>query len=70
MPFQTYRYYHRISIGDEYTREYYRLTEEDKTINWKFHSRLRSLQIPVIYQYNINPRFDLLVGINRIMNFW
>jgi len=67
---ETYRYYHRMNNGDEYTSEYYRLTEEDKTINWEFRSRLRSLQIPVIYQYDINPRFDLLVGINRTMNFW
>ena len=67
---ETYRYYHNMRNGDEYTSEYYRLTEEDKTINWEFQSRLRSLQIPVIYQYDINPRFDLLVGISRTMNFW
>jgi hypothetical protein len=57
-------------VVNEHTHEYYRLTEEDKTINWEFRSRLRSLQIPVMYQYDINPRFDLLVGINRTMNFW
>ena len=67
---ETYRYYHRMNNGDQYTYEYYRLTEEDKTINWEFRSRLRSLQIPVIYQYEINPRFDLLVGVSRTMNFW
>lgn len=67
---ETYHYYHNIRNGDEYTSEYYRLTDEDKTINWEFSSRLRSLQIPVIYEYTINPRFDVLVGINRTMNFW
>lgn len=67
---ETYRYYHRISNGETYTHEYYYKTVEDKTINWKFNSRLRSLQIPVIYEYDINERFDLLVGINRKMNFW
>jgi hypothetical protein len=67
---ETYRYYHNIYNGNEHTHEYYRLTEEDKTINWKFRSHLRYLQIPVMYQYDINPRFDLLVWINRTMNFW
>lgn len=67
---ETYRYYHRISNDDTYTHEYYHKTIEDKTIRWNFDSKLRSVQIPVIYDYDINQRFDLLVGINRTMNFW
>jgi hypothetical protein len=67
---ETYRYYHRVNNSEEYTHEYYYLTDEDKTINWRFNSSLRSLQIPVIYEYDISPAFDLLVGINRKMNFW
>ena len=55
---------------DTVLNTYYHKTVEDKTINWEFTSRLRSLQIPVIYEYDINERFELLIGVNRIMNFW
>jgi hypothetical protein len=67
---ENYRYYHRISGGENYTSEDYHKSVEDKTIRWNFDSRLRSVQIPVFYQYNISKNFDLLTGINRTMNFW
>jgi hypothetical protein len=60
-----YEYYSNIQ-----NYEYYNKTIEDKTINWEFTSRLRSLQVPVIYEYTINNKFEMLLGINRIMNFW
>lgn len=67
---ETYSYWHNEYNSTINTYEYYIKTVEDKTINWEFDSRLRSLQIPVIYEYNINERFDLMVGINRRINFW
>lgn len=67
---ETYWYWYRESNNDTYTTERYYKTIEDKTIIWEFDSRLRSVQIPVICEYDINERFDIMIGINRTMNFW
>jgi len=67
---ETYRYYHRIRDEEEYTSESYYKTVEDKTIRWNFDSRMRTLQIPIIYEYDISKSFDLLAGVNRTMNYW
>jgi hypothetical protein len=51
------------------TNRYYHKTVEDKTINWEYETRLRSIQIPIMYEYAFNDRFEMLLGINRVMNF-
>ncbi|MGF1585673.1 MAG: hypothetical protein ACFCUM_10150 [Bacteroidales bacterium] len=67
---ESYYFYRSSYNSTDYSSEYYRKTVEDKTINWTFDSRLRSIQIPVIYDYDINDQFKIMLGINRIMNFW
>ncbi len=65
-------FYHQVYFygNDTTTWTQYNKTVEDKTINWEFASRLRSIQIPVIYEYDLNERWDFLIGLNRVMNFW
>ncbi len=50
--------------------EYYNKTVEDKTINWEYTTRLRSIQLPLIYEFLVGERFDVMAGISRTMNFW
>jgi len=67
---ESYYYYHSESDTYNSTYENYQKTIEEKTINWKYDTRLRSIQIPVIYEHDINDRFNILLGVNRTMNFW
>jgi hypothetical protein len=67
---ESYYYSHWESDTDFSTWENYQKAIEEKTIKWKFDSRLRSIHIPVIYEYDINNRLNILFGINRTMNFW
>ncbi len=50
--------------------EYYNKTVEDKTIKWDYTTRLRSIQLPVIYELRAGERFEVMAGISRTMNFW
>jgi len=49
--------------------EYYHKTIEDKTINWEYTSRLRTIQIPLLYELAMGERFGLLLGVSRSMSF-
>ncbi len=63
----TWRY---VQQNGENASEYYNKTVEDKTINWEYTTRLRSIQIPLIYEFLVGERFDVMAGISRTMNFW
>ncbi len=63
-------YYKYINNSNETISEYYRLADEDKTINWEYSTRMRTFQMPVFYQLAFKERYKILLGINRSMNFW
>lgn len=40
---------------------------EDKILEWNYNSRIWSLQIPVILNFNLSENFGLMLGVNRIL---
>lgn len=59
-----------VQQNGERVYESYNKVVEDKTINWEYDTRLRSIQIPLIYEFLAGERFDVMAGISRTMNFW
>lgn len=54
----------------ESSSTYYSKAIEDKTINWEYKTRLRSIQLPLMFEFGLGQRFEVLAGISRTMNFW
>ncbi|HPI71302.1 MAG TPA: hypothetical protein PLF99_08225, partial [Tenuifilaceae bacterium] len=67
---ESYHYWFYDDGNNSNTSEHYYKTVEDKSINWKFSSRLRSIHIPIVYESEISDRIEILLGMNRTMNFW
>lgn len=43
---------------------------EDKLLDWEYESTNWSLQIPIVFNFMLNENFELLLGLNRILNGW
>jgi hypothetical protein len=43
---------------------------EDKLLEWNYESQNWSLQIPIVFNFSINNKWELLLGLNRILNGW
>ena len=43
---------------------------EDKILNWTYNSKEWSLQIPLIFDFQLSPQWSLTVGINKILRNW
>ena len=67
---ESYYYWFYDDGNNSNASEHYYKTVEDKSINWKFSSRLRSIHIPIVYESKISDRIEILLGMNRTMNFW
>ncbi|MGD9899889.1 MAG: hypothetical protein AB7T22_12260 [Calditrichaceae bacterium] len=63
-----YYTYHELFTPD--TSLYNYNVQEDKRLTWNYESNLKSLQIPVILNYMIAENWNLMLGVNRILNSW
>ncbi|MGD9489515.1 MAG: hypothetical protein AB7W47_15965 [Calditrichaceae bacterium] len=52
------------------TSHYIYYVEEDKRLTWKYESSLKTMQIPVVLNYMIAENWNLMLGVNRILNSW
>lgn len=43
---------------------------EDKVLNWEFEGQNWSLQIPIVFNFILNEKFEIIFGLNRILNGW
>ena len=43
---------------------------EDKNLKWDFNTELTILQIPVIVNWRLNEKIELLLGLNHQMSNW
>ncbi len=48
---------------------YYSNTESKELI-WTFRARRTDIRIPVVFEWRVSPRVDLILGINRTMSRW
>ena len=43
---------------------------EDKILKWEYEGQNWSLQIPIVFNFILNEKFELMLGLNRILNGW
>lgn len=43
---------------------------EDKILDWKYNSKEWSIQIPLIFDFQLNQQWSFTVGINKILRNW
>lgn len=43
---------------------------EDKELLWEYKAITWSLQIPIVFNFRLNEKFEIITGLNRIINGW
>jgi len=43
---------------------------EDKILEWEYEAKSWTLQIPIVFNFILNDHFELMLGLNRILNGW
>lgn len=43
---------------------------EDKLLEWNYESQNWSMQIPIVFNFSINDKWGLMLGLNRILSGW
>lgn len=43
---------------------------ENKVLEWEYEGQSWSLQIPIIFDFILSEKFELMLGLNRILNGW
>ena len=43
---------------------------EDKLLEWEYDAQSWSLQIPIVFNFILSDNFNLILGLNRILNGW
>lgn len=43
---------------------------EDKVLSWEYDAQNWSLQIPIVFNFVLNEKIEMLLGINRILEGW
>lgn len=43
---------------------------EDKILEWEYEAKSWTIQIPIVFNFNLNDHFELMLGLNRILNGW
>lgn len=61
---------HYTSYSDTNRYNYYDGVREDKELLWDFETRLLTVQIPVIFNWQISSKVELIFGLNRKMSSW
>ena len=61
-------YVNNNSSGQNYSYSY-RLFE-NKMLEWKYSADYWTLQIPILLSFKLNDNFELMLGVNRILNAW
>lgn len=58
------------SSGGYYPYSYLDAGTEDKNLKWDFNTELTILQIPVIVNWRLNEKIELILGLNRQISTW
>jgi hypothetical protein len=43
---------------------------EDKVLEWEYEAQSWTIQIPIVFNFNLNDHFEFMLGLNRILNGW
>lgn len=43
---------------------------EDKILEWEYNAKNWSLQIPIVFNFYLNEKIEMILGLNRILNGW
>ena len=54
----------------QYARSNYYERNEDKILTWNYENTHSSFQIPIIFDFTINEKFGIMLGINRVFHDW
>jgi hypothetical protein len=57
-------------LNDSVTYSNYHRVYEDKLLAWEYNSTYWTIQIPILLNFQINRRFSLMLGVNRILESW
>ena len=60
--------YHYTYKNSAYNYNYQLL--EDKILEWEYEAKSWTLQIPIVFNFALNDHFELMFGLNRILNGW
>ena len=71
-PVAAYRYsaYKDTSSNVQYRYNYSDYLYEDKKLEWNYNSDFWTMQIPVIFNFEISDYWSIMIGLNRILNNW
>lgn len=61
----TYNYVYKITSQSNDNELF-----EDKVLNWEYEGQNWSLRIPIVFNFILNDKFELILGLNRILNGW
>ncbi|MCW8849542.1 MAG: hypothetical protein OQJ81_06125, partial [Melioribacteraceae bacterium] len=54
----------------QYANSNYYERNEDKVLTWNYENTHSSFQIPIIFDFTINEKFGIMLGINRVFHDW
>jgi len=63
-----YSSYNNLNQSREW--HYLNSVTEDKTLEWRFKSRVTTIQIPIIIHHRLNAKSELIFGLTRRMSRW
>lgn len=64
------RYSNYQWFSNDQNEQYYTAVDEKKELQWDFKTSEMNIQIPVVLNYRISNRLEILLGVNRSMRRW
>ncbi len=61
---------HYSYSSDRYGSSWFDKTVEDKDLRWTFNTNVTTLQIPIVFQWQMSDWFHAMVGVSRTMASW
>lgn len=62
--------YANYSNRPQYNYNYFNSQADSKVLEWNYTADFSTLQIPVIFNFNFNDRWGVMLGINKVFNKW
>ena len=71
-PVAAYRYsaYYDTNSSSQYYYNNSNYLHEDKSLLWTYGSKYWTIQIPVIFNFDISRYWSIMIGLNRILSSW
>ncbi len=71
-PVNAYRYSSSFDTSSNrlYNSSYSSILSEDKRLEWNYNSKYWTMQIPVIFNFDLTDQLSIMLGLNRILNEW